>query len=260
MSLFDSDIELSIARVLQLPDPAERFSDALGRTMSQAKGPQRELLDAWTSSDGFTAAFRNARESGDASCEPFIDSVLVLAEAQALGADRAQHARWMVAAMFANWAGDNVPGLNAPRLVLAAAGPRTLAPTVIGALTLGAACLGGLGIVFVLLNTGRLFSGTFALIFVFGLLIAGFQGAVGWGLIKRWNWARIVTIVFTALNLAGTLVSLLIAGISAHTIPGAAVGSAFACLIIYYLTRPAVVAEFTGVRPMIEDDVADVFD
>jgi hypothetical protein len=79
--------------------------------------------------------------------------------------------------------------------------------------------------------------GAAAIIF---LLLAGLYVAVGMGLLKLKEWARIVTIVLAGLSLLFGLLGLL------HFHPFALVRLAIAGWILWYLLQPHVVAAFRG--------------
>ncbi len=88
---------------------------------------------------------------------------------------------------------------------------------------------GGLGLGYsgIIAFIGALFGG---ILIVFALI----HFAIAWGFLSGMGWARIVGIIFGALDVLGGLFSL----------PTGIVELAIGAVIIYYLTRPEVVAWF----------------
>lgn len=94
------------------------------------------------------------------------------------------------------------------------------------------------------------------------VLLGAAELAIGWGLYSLRNWARIATIILLAISAATNLVSgiALIAGFVLEGIrvsmPGPGVASLFAALlqglVIWYLTKPDVVAAFETPFPIID--------
>jgi hypothetical protein len=80
------------------------------------------------------------------------------------------------------------------------------------------------------------------------LICGAISFLLGWGLWKLKNWARIVTIVFMALGIAGALFGLV--GIFAHFTVFGLIWTVFwlaiYALIIWYLVKPEVKAAFQG--------------
>lgn len=79
-----------------------------------------------------------------------------------------------------------------------------------------------------------------------------FNLAVGWGLLKRLNWARIIMLAIMGLGLAGSALGILLGGVD-HEPVGIAglrlLAFAIDALIVWYLLRPEIKGAFTPHAP-----------
>jgi hypothetical protein len=87
-----------------------------------------------------------------------------------------------------------------------------------------------------------------AIMIVYGI----FNLAVGWGLLKLFNWARIIMLAIMGLGLAGSAIGILVGGVTHEPVGMAALrllAFAIDALVVWYLLRPESKRAFTPPPP-----------
>ena len=83
---------------------------------------------------------------------------------------------------------------------------------------------------------------TFKMVFAIAAPLLLLYFAAGWGILKRKNWSRILSLVLNWGNVCGAVVNLSRSRINS----GAVVNGILCCLVLWWLSRPEVKMQFRG--------------